>query len=90
MCEENRISENQIPENLNLLKSVPQAPNQEILRHILLGDYGAIVRAIQVLGACGYAEPKHWSPLTPTNRSGEYLSILTKREASAPFSQEVE
>ncbi|HEY9877300.1 MAG TPA: hypothetical protein V6D29_02535 [Leptolyngbyaceae cyanobacterium] len=82
MCEEN-----QTPEKLNLLQSVPQTPNQEILRHILLGDYGAILRAIQVLAACNYAEPKHWSPPMPTGRSGEYLSILTKREAASPIQE---
>lgn len=85
MCEENQISQSQTPEKLNLLQAVPQAPNQEILRHILLGDYGAIMRAIQVLAACGYAEPKQWSPPIPTGRSGEYLSILTKREAASPI-----
>lgn len=79
MCEENKT-----PEKLNLFQSVPPAPNQEILRHILLGDYGAILRAISTLAACGYAEPKHWSQPIPTGRSGEYLSILTKREAASP------
>ncbi|HEY9877982.1 MAG TPA: hypothetical protein V6D29_05975 [Leptolyngbyaceae cyanobacterium] len=79
MCEENKV-----PERLDLLQSVPPAPNQETLRHILLGDYGAIMRAIQVLAICRYAEPKHWSQPIPTGRSGEYLSILTKREAASP------
>ncbi|HEY9738664.1 MAG TPA: hypothetical protein V6D06_20365 [Trichocoleus sp.] len=79
MCESN-----QTPERLALLQRIPPSPNQEILRHILLGDYGAILRAIQVLAAYGYADPNHWSPPIPTGRSGEYLSILTKREAAAP------
>ncbi|HEY9738454.1 MAG TPA: hypothetical protein V6D06_19310, partial [Trichocoleus sp.] len=65
-----------------LLESIPQAPNQELVRHFLLGDYGAIQRTIHVLGALRYAEPKHWSPPVPTSRTGEYISVLTKREAS--------
>ncbi|MBD2257180.1 hypothetical protein H6G13_06330 [Pseudanabaena sp. FACHB-2040] len=65
-----------------MLQSIPLAPNQETLRHILLGDYGAIVKTIHALATFNYAEPKHWTQPIPTGRSGEYLSILTRREAS--------
>ncbi|HEY9880633.1 MAG TPA: hypothetical protein V6D29_19405 [Leptolyngbyaceae cyanobacterium] len=85
MCEENKT-----PEQLDrskLLQSIPLSPNQEIIRHILLGDYSAILRTIQLLAVCNYAEPIHWSPPIPTGRSGEYLSILTKREAANPTSE---
>jgi hypothetical protein len=78
MCEEN-----QGPDELDFLlfDAVLPSPNQEIVRHILLGDYGAIARAIKTLAVCNYAYPQDWSQPIPTGRSGEYLSIMTKREA---------
>ncbi|MBD2256609.1 hypothetical protein [Pseudanabaena sp. FACHB-2040] len=78
MCEENKFE---------LLQSIPLSPNQAMLRHILLGDYGAIVKTIQALAVFNYAEPKHWSQIIPTGRSGEYLSILTKREVAEADSE---
>jgi hypothetical protein len=57
------------------------APNQEIVRIILLGDYSGITRTIQQFAVKGIAEPKHWTRLMPTGRSGEYISIHTRRRA---------
>ena len=61
--------------------------NQECVRHILLGDYGAIIDAINrmaVLGYCvGEASPKGlriaWSQPLPTGRNGEFISVMTHR-----------
>lgn len=53
-------------------------PNQETLRHILLGDYSALRSAILRLHTLGYADPTHWSKPIPTGRGGEYVSISLK------------
>lgn len=81
MCEENKIPAQQ-SDRFNLLHSIPLSSDQEIVRHILLGDYGAILKTISILAVYHYAEPIHWSPPMPTGRFGEYISILTKREAA--------
>ncbi|MGB3310207.1 MAG: hypothetical protein WBG32_24450 [Nodosilinea sp.] len=60
---------------------------QETLRHILLGDYAALMDAINHLvllgycvgGACPEGDRIAWSNPMPTGRSGEYLSIMTRR-----------
>jgi hypothetical protein len=61
--------------------------NSEAVRHILLGDYGALIEAINrmaVLGYCvGEAGPEGlriaWSEPLPTGRNGEFISIMTRR-----------
>jgi hypothetical protein len=52
---------------------------QETLRHILLGDYAALMEAINHMVSLGYCDRIAWSALIPTGRSGEYLSIMTRR-----------
>ncbi|TVQ12176.1 MAG: hypothetical protein EA368_04320 [Leptolyngbya sp. DLM2.Bin27] len=52
---------------------------QEILRHILLGDYAAMTEAIHQMAALGYCDKIAWSNPIATGRSGEYLSIMTRR-----------
>ena len=52
---------------------------QKTLRHILLGDYGAITDAIGQLVALGYSDRVAWSDPIPTGRSGEYISVMTRR-----------
>ncbi|TVQ06755.1 MAG: hypothetical protein EA368_16235 [Leptolyngbya sp. DLM2.Bin27] len=52
---------------------------QETLRHILLGDYAALLEAINHMAARGYCDPTAWSDPIPTGRSGEYLSVMTRR-----------
>ncbi|PSN11069.1 hypothetical protein C7293_25735 [filamentous cyanobacterium CCT1] len=52
---------------------------QETLRHILLGDYGAIVDAIGQLVALGYSDRVAWSDPIPSGRSGEYIAVMTRR-----------
>jgi hypothetical protein len=57
--------------------------NQELVRLIAIGDYGAVRGTIHQLGAIGYADPDRWSKLIPTGRDGEYLAIHTRRYAPA-------
>ncbi|WOD37775.1 hypothetical protein [Nodosilinea sp. E11] len=57
--------------------------NQELVRLIAIGDYGAVRDTIHHLGAIGYADPDRWSKLIPTGREGEYLAIHTRRYAPA-------
>ncbi|PSN13718.1 hypothetical protein C7293_14795 [filamentous cyanobacterium CCT1] len=52
---------------------------QETLRHILLGDYGAITDAIGQMVALGYSDRIAWSDPIPTGRSGEYIAVMTRR-----------
>lgn len=58
------------------------SPGQQVLRHILLGDFGAIRETIHYLHVKGYAEAHCWSKPISTGRGGEYLSILTTRRCS--------
>ncbi len=57
------------------------SPGQQVLRHILLGDFGAIRETIHYLHVKGYAEAQFWSKPISTGRGGEYLSILTTRRS---------
>ncbi len=52
---------------------------QETLRHIFLGDYAALMEAINHMVSLGYCDRISWSAPIPTGRSGEYLSIMTRR-----------
>jgi hypothetical protein len=61
--------------------------NQEAVRHLLIGDRGAIIDTINRLVRLGYcvgeASPQGlriaWSEPLPTGRSGEYISVMTRR-----------
>jgi hypothetical protein len=53
--------------------------NQECVRHILLGDYSALVDAITRMDALGYCERIAWSQPLPTGRNGEYISVMTRK-----------
>jgi hypothetical protein len=55
--------------------------NQEVLRMFLLGAYGAIRGMIARLATNGIADANRWTPLQPTGRDGEYISVHTKRMA---------
>jgi hypothetical protein len=55
---------------------------QETLRHLLLGDYAALIEAINHLAALGYCDKIAWSDPIATGRSGEYLSIMTRRRGT--------
>jgi hypothetical protein len=45
----------------------------------LLGDYAALMEAINHMVSLGYCDRIVWSAPIPTGRSGEYLSIMTRR-----------
>ncbi|MDB9527453.1 hypothetical protein PN498_15750 [Oscillatoria sp. CS-180] len=53
--------------------------NQETVRHILLGDYAALIAVMMRLAALGYCDRTAWSDPLPTGRSGEYISVMTRR-----------
>ena len=52
--------------------------NQEAVRHILLGDYSALVDAINRMAVLGYCERIAWSDPLPTGRGGEFISVMTR------------
>jgi len=62
------------PASFNLLSF-----NQEAVRHILLGDYGAIAATIHRLEVLGYCDRLAWSEPLPTGRTGEYISVMTRK-----------
>lgn len=49
------------------------------LCHILLGDHAALVAAINRMEVLGYCDRVAWIPPIPTGRSGEYISLMTRR-----------
>ena len=53
--------------------------NQESVRHILLGDYSALLDAINRMATLGYCERIAWSQPLPTGRNGEYISVMTRK-----------
>ena len=53
--------------------------NQEAVRHLLIGDYGAIIDTINRLAVLGYCDRIAWSEPIPTGRNGEYISVMTRR-----------
>ena len=53
--------------------------NQEVVRHILLGDYSAVIEAINRMAVLGYCERIAWSEPIPTGRNGEFISVMTRK-----------
>ena len=53
--------------------------NQATVRHILLGDYSALIEAINRMAVLGYCERIAWSEPLPTGRNGEYISVMTRK-----------
>ncbi|PSR16627.1 hypothetical protein C8255_16875 [filamentous cyanobacterium CCP3] len=49
------------------------------LCHILLGDYNALVEAINRMEVLHYCDRVGWIDPIPTGRSGEYISVMTRR-----------
>jgi len=62
------------PSNFNL-----PSFNQETVRHILLGDYAALIEAMNRMAVLGYCERLAWSEPLPTGRNGEYISVMTRK-----------
>ncbi|HEY9762879.1 MAG TPA: hypothetical protein V6D07_10145 [Trichocoleus sp.] len=68
--------------NPEILRAVSHVSNQETVKHFMIGDFGAVNRAQEVLAILGYAEKIFWTKPQPIGTSGEYISVLTKRNAS--------
>ena len=49
------------------------------LCHILLGDYAAVIEAINRMEVLRYCERVAWVKPIPTRRNGEYISVMTHR-----------
>ncbi|MEO0377979.1 MAG: hypothetical protein AAF329_25960 [Cyanobacteria bacterium P01_A01_bin.17] len=62
-----------------LLSSAVIPPPQESVRHVLFGSKAVVNHTIKTLHAKDYAEANDWSPLIPTGRGEEVMSILVKR-----------
>jgi hypothetical protein len=49
------------------------------LCHILLGDYAAVIEAINRMEVLRYCERIAWVEPIPTGRNGEYISVMSLR-----------
>ncbi|MGB3138757.1 MAG: hypothetical protein WBG38_12925 [Nodosilinea sp.] len=49
------------------------------LTHILLGDYAAVIEAINRMEVLRYCDRVAWIEPIPTGRSGEFISVMTRR-----------
>ncbi|MGB3136608.1 MAG: hypothetical protein WBB18_07380 [Nodosilinea sp.] len=49
------------------------------LTHILLGDYAAVMEAINRMEVLKYCDRVAWIEPIPTGRSGEYISVMSRR-----------
>jgi DNA topoisomerase IA len=58
--------------------SAEMPPIREQLKHLLIGSPKGIRSTIQNLQVRGYAETTQWSPLRPTEKPGEVMSVLIR------------
>lgn len=54
------------------------APENEKIKHILIGSQRAVTVTIQVLDQLGYANITDWSPILPSENPGEVISVLIR------------
>lgn len=52
--------------------------DRELIKVVLMGSPGAVVQTIRVLYLRGFAEVWEWSPLQPTQKPGEVMSVLKR------------
>ncbi|MBD2256693.1 hypothetical protein [Pseudanabaena sp. FACHB-2040] len=52
----------------------------EKLCHILLGDYAAVIEAINRMAVLHYCDRISWLDPIPTGRGGEYISLMTRKQ----------
>jgi hypothetical protein len=57
---------------------ISEMPEREKIKHTLIGSSKAVMGTIRVLHQLGYADIGDWSPLLPTNNSGEVMSVLIR------------
>ncbi|MBE9136045.1 hypothetical protein IQ254_02310 [Nodosilinea sp. LEGE 07088] len=68
------LGENDLPSTFTLPTYQPDR-----LTHILLGDYAAVIEAINRMEVLRYCARVAWIDPIPTGRSGEYISVMTRR-----------
>ena len=54
------------------------APENEKIKHILIGSQRAVTITIRVLDQLGYANINDWSPILPSENPGEVISVLIR------------
>jgi hypothetical protein len=64
-----------IPSSFPIISEIPE---REKIKHILIGSSKAVIGTIRVLHQLGYADVGDWSPLLPTENSGEVMSVLIR------------
>ncbi|AFY43048.1 hypothetical protein [Nostoc sp. PCC 7107] len=67
--------------NFPVRQQVSELPfaHREPIKHLLIGSPKAVTSTIHYLHVLGYANVGDWSPLLPTEKSGEVMSILTRQ-----------
>lgn len=55
-----------------------QPENREKLKHLLIGSPQTVKNTIQALHSLGYAAAGDWSPLQPTGKPPEVMSVLIR------------
>ena len=76
MCD-NTAGDNTVPTTFNLPTYHPDR-----LCQILIGDYGAVIDAINQMEVKGYSDRIAWTTPIPTGRHGEYISVMSRRITS--------
>lgn len=51
----------------------------EKLVHFLLGDYAAVIDAVNRMAALKYCDRVAWTEPIPTGRNGEYICLMSLR-----------
>ncbi|OUL27512.1 hypothetical protein [Nostoc sp. 106C] len=54
-------------------------PNRKPIKHLLIGSAKAVTSTIHYLQVVGYAGVGEWSPLLPTDKPDEVMSILIRQ-----------
>jgi hypothetical protein len=61
----------------------PPTYKPDRLCHVLLGDYAAVVEAINCMEVLRYCDRVAWIEPIPTGRNGEYISVMSRRVTPA-------
>jgi hypothetical protein len=52
--------------------------DRELIKVVLIRSPGAVVQTIRVLYLRGFAKVWEWSPLQPTQKTGEVMSVMKR------------
>ena len=68
-------------DTLQLSRETTSAPtsNRESVKFLLIGSPGGVNNMIQTLYRLKFAEVTEWTPLQPTAKPGEVVSILIRK-----------